>query len=469
MEKNDVIKLYIEDIGVNGEGIGHYEGMAFFVPGAIKGDTITAGITKLKKTHGFARVISVDEPSCDRVKPFCPIAKQCGGCQIQELSYEKQLEWKAAKVRSDLIRLGGFEEGFVDGVMKPIIGMDKPIRYRNKAQYPVGMNRDGKVITGFYANHSHRIVPIDDCMLGSEDNSIITKVVSDFMQEKNIPPYDEVTGKGLVRHILIRYGYKSGEIMVCFIVNGESIEVLNRNFEDELVSRLIEELPKIASISVNTNTRKDNVILGRKTRVIYGKDTIEDQIGDIKFSISAQSFFQVNPYQTEKLYNKALEYANLTGEETVWDLYCGIGSISLFLAKKAKKVYGIEIVEPAVLDARKNAKLNGIDNTEFFVGKAEEVLPEFYRKAAEENADSKSIHPDVICVDPPRKGLDSKCIETMHKMAPKRIVYVSCNPSTLARDLKLICEGGYKICEVTPVDQFPNTVHVETVVKIVRV
>lgn len=478
MQKNDVIKLYIEDIGVNGEGIGHFEGMAFFVPGAIKGDTITAGITKLKKKIGFARVISIDEPSPDRVAPVCPIAKQCGGCQIQELSYEKQLEWKAAKVRSDLIRLGHFEENFVDSILKPIIGMDEPIRYRNKAQYPVGRAKDGSIVTGFYANHSHRIVPIDDCILGSEDNAIITRTVTDFMQEFGIEPYDEATGSGLVRHILVRYGYKSGEIMVCLILNGESLsgkifpkgqKGASEDLEKLLVQRLVDNVPGIASVCINTNTRRDNVILGNKTRVIYGSKTIEDQIGDIKFSISAESFFQVNPFQTEKLYNKALEYAALTGEETVWDLYCGIGSISLFLARDAKKVYGIEIVERAVEDAKKNAELNGLTNTEFYAGKAEEVLPEFYRKAAAENSDDASIHPDVICVDPPRKGLDEKCIETMLQMQPKRIVYVSCNPSTLARDLEMLVDGGYELVEVTPVDQFPNTVHVETVCLMSRV
>ncbi len=464
MKKNDIIKLHIDDIGVNGEGIGHYEGMAFFVPGAIVGDTITAGITKLKKHIGFARVISVDEPSPDRVTPQCPIAKQCGGCQIQELSYEKQLEWKAEKVRSDLIRLGHFEEEFVDSIMKPILGMEKPVRYRNKAQYPVGRGRDGHVVTGFYANHSHRIVPIDDCILGNPDNEKVTRIVSDFMEEYEIEPYDEETGSGLIRHILIRYGYKSGEIMVCLIVNGEEIPE-----EKELANRLLAELPTIASVCVNTNTRRDNVILGNGTRVIYGKKTIEDQIGDVKFSISAESFFQVNPYQTEVLYGKALEYAALTGEETVWDLYCGIGSISLFLARNAKKVYGIEIVERAVDDAKANAVLNGIDNAEFFAGKAEEVLPEFYRKAVLADENDESIHPEVICVDPPRKGLDSKCIETMLQMKPDRIVYVSCNPSTLARDLELICQGGYELREVTPVDQFPNTVHVENVAWLKRI
>jgi 23S rRNA (uracil1939-C5)-methyltransferase len=291
------------------------------------------------------------------------------------------------------------------------------------------------------------------------------------MQENGIEPYDEETLCGLVRHILIRYGYKSGEIMVCLILNGDKL-IGKRNastLEDDLSKRLVEAVPGIASICINTNTRRDNVILGNKTRVIYGSKTIEDQIGDIKFSISAESFFQVNPFQTERLYTKALEYAALTGKEVVWDLYCGIGSISLFLARDAKKVYGIEIVERAVFDAKKNAELNGLTNTEFFAGKAEEVLPDFYQKAAAENTDDASIHPDVICVDPPRKGLDEKCIETMLKMQPDRIVYVSCNPSTLARDLELICEGGYELKEVTPVDQFPNTVHVETVAWLSRI
>lgn len=458
-KKNDEISLYIEDIGINGEGIGHFNKMTYFVQGAIPGDLITAGVTKVKKNISYARVISIDKPSPFRVKPECIVAKKCGGCQLQELSYKKQVEWKYKKVRDDLIRIGGFSEDFVDTVMKPVVEMDRPYRYRNKAQFPVG-EKDGHVIMGFYATHSHRIVPINDCILGSPLNEKVTEIVKSYMEKYKVLAYNEETGKGIIRHILTRYGYSTKELMVCLIINTDNIV-----HKEELIKELKDNIEEVVSICININKKRNNVILGDKTKVIYGKEKITDKIGDVKFLISCESFFQVNPFQTEKLYKKALSYANLTGNEVVWDLYCGIGTISLFLAKKAKKVYGIEIVDRAVKDARDNAILNNIDNAEFFSGKAEEILPAFYEKHKGE----KSAKPDVIVVDPPRKGLDIKCIDTMILMKPERIVYVSCNPSTLARDLKIICENGYELKAVTPVDQFAMTVHVECIALIQRV
>jgi len=459
LKKNDEIELEIEDISVDGSGIGHYEGMAVFIPGAVPGDFVKAGITKVNKKIIFARLISIIKPSPYRVTPPCPKARQCGGCQLQELSYEKQLEWKANKVRSDLIRIGGFSPEETDRVMKPIIGMSD-LRYRNKAQYPVGWTRDNKIVTGFYARRSHRIIPIDDCVLGDPRNREINRAVISFMEKYDIPPYDEINHIGLIRHVLIRTAHVSGSVMVCLIINGDRIE-----HEKELVTALRESVPEISSISYNINKRHDNVILGEKTVTIFGSGRINDTIGDVKFSISPKSFFQVNPFQTEKLYGKALEYAALTGREVVWDLYCGAGTISLFLARHAKKVYGIEIVPEAVSDAIRNAKMNGIENAEFFTGKVEDVLPEFYKN---KGVDEAALNPEVIVVDPPRKGLDEKCLSTMIGMRPERIVYVSCNPSTLARDLAIFTENGYELKEVTPVDQFGMTVHVETVALLTR-
>lgn len=453
LKKNDELELIIEDIGVNGEGIGHLDKMTFFVNGAVIGDTLKIGITKIKKNMAFGRIISIIKPSIFRVKEKCIIARQCGGCQLQEYSYNKQIEWKEKKVREDLIRIGGFSEEYIDKVMKPIIDTSNPIRYRNKAQFPVGIEK-GEIVTGFYAPHSHRIVRVDDCILLDPINKKITNVVKSYMKKYQVSPYNEETGKGIVRHILTRYGFSTKELMVSLIINKDNIP-----HEKEFIETLTKNIKNITSICININKKRNNVILGDKTKVLYGKEKIEDKIGDIRFLISCESFFQVNIYQTKKLYDKALSYASLTGKEIVWDLYCGIGTISLFLAKKAKKVYGVEIVEKAILDARENAKLNGIDNAIFFAGKAEEILPKFY----EEHKGEISVNPDVIVVDPPRKGLFNSLIDTIIKMNPKRIVYVSCNPSTLARDLKVFCEKSYELKEVTPVDQFPETVHVETI------
>ena len=465
MKKNDLFPLTITDMGVGGEGIGKYEGMTFFVKDALIGDEIVARATKVKKNYGYARVEEITTPSPHRVEPECPLHRSCGGCQIQALSYEEQLAFKEQKVRNNLLRLGGFSAEEVDAVMLPIVGMNAPYRYRNKAQFPVGTDKEGHVIAGFYAARTHSIIPVRDCMLGAEVNQPILAIVCDWMEKYHVRPYNEEDGRGLVRHVLIRYGFTTKEIMVCLIINGTEIP-----HQEELLQQL-QKIEGMTSVSLNTNTERTNVILGTTTRCIWGQPYITDYIHlrntddfsqtdtAIAYHISPQSFYQVNPEQTEKLYSIAMDYAGLTGEESVWDLYCGIGTISLFLSQKAKQVYGVEIVPQAIEDAKNNAKLNGITNAQFFVGKAEEVLPEFYEK----KADASMRHPDVIVVDPPRKGCDEVCLNTMLAMQPERIVYVSCDSATLARDLRVLVDGGYQLKKVRAVDQFAHTVHVETV------
>ena len=459
-KKDDCVTLHIEDIGTGGEGIGKADGFTFFVKDAIVGDVIEAKVMKLKKNYGYARLMKVLTPSKDRVEPKCPVARQCGGCQIQEMRYEAQLAFKQKMVQNNLERIGGLT-GFE---MCPVIGMETPYAYRNKAQFPVGEDKDGNIVIGFYAGRTHHIVEQTDCCIGAPENAAILRKVKAYMQKNQIRPYNEERHSGIVRHILIRTGYHTKEIMVCLIVNAAKASCLKNA---EQLTELLREIDGMTSIMVNYNTDKTNVILGRKSEVLWGQPYIEDYIGDVKYQISPQSFFQVNPMQTEKLYAKALEYAGLTGSETVWDLYCGIGTISLFLAKNARKVYGVEIVPQAIEDARNNAKRNGIDNAEFFVGKAEEVVPAFYEKALKQVQDSeagKSIHPDVVVVDPPRKGCEEILLETIVKMQPQRIVYVSCDSATLARDLKFLSANGYAVKKVQPVDQFGHSVHIETVV-----
>ena len=444
--KNDIVTLDIEDCGVDGEGIGKADGFTVFVKDAVIGDRVTAKIMKAKKNYGYGRLMEILKPSPYRVEPKCAFARQCGGCQLQALSYEQQLAFKEKKVRGHLERIGGFTEL----PMEPIIGMDEPYHYRNKAQFPVGKNKEGRIITGFYAGRTHTIIENRDCALGVSQNKEVLDRVIAHMEAYGIEPYNEETGKGLVRHILIRYGFFTGEVMVCLVLNGSSIPQ-----KETLIEHLL-EIPGMTSITINVNKKRSNVILGEKIRLLWGKPYITDKIGDISYQISPLSFFQVNPLQTGKLYSKALEYADLHGEETVWDLYCGIGTISLFLAQKAKFVRGVEIIPAAIENANDNARLNGIENVEFFVGKAEEVLPAEYKK--------NGIYADVIVVDPPRKGCEESLLATMIEMQPKRIVYVSCDSATLARDLKYLCERGYELRKVCPVDQFGGTVHVETCV-----
>ena len=455
LKKNDEIILTIEDMGADGEGIGRYEGMTFFVKDALIGDVVRAGVTRLKKTYGYARIVEIMKASPDRVEPVCAFHRQCGGCQIQALSYEKQLAFKQRKVENNLRRIGGFSQELLQQVMEPIAGMEHPFHYRNKAQFPVGTDKNGKLITGFYAGRTHQIIPNRDCALGVPVNREILDIVLGFMEKYHVSAYDEKNGKGLVRHILIRYGFTTGEIMVCLIINGKKLPC------EEKLTETLARLEGMTSISINCNTEKSNVILGKETRTIWGQPYITDYIGNVKYQISPVSFYQVNPAQTEVMYGLALDYADLHGTETVWDLYCGIGTISLFLAQKAKQVYGVEIIPQAIEDARRNARLNQIENAEFFVGKAEEVLPEFYEK---EKAEGRQPYADVIVVDPPRKGCDEKLLDTILKMSPPKVVYVSCDSATLARDLKILCGGGYRLERVRAVDNFCQTVHVETVV-----
>ena len=477
--KNEVINLTITDIGSDGEGIGKIDGFTYFVKDAIPGDEIEAKVVKAKKNFAFARVERIITPSKDRVEPKCVSHKQCGGCKIQAMNYTKQLEFKQNKIYNNLIRIGGLNEELVQNTMEDIVGMEEPFRYRNKAQYPFGVDRNNNIITGFYAERSHNIVPNTECYLGEAINKEILEVIIDYMKSNNLTAFNEETHTGLVRHVLIRSGFTSKEIMVCFVLNMEEND-WNKNGKlvqkikaEELIKKLT-RIPGVASICANLNTRKDNVIMGNITKHIFGKETISDTIhvrnvkenfsftGDsLEFEISPLSFYQVNPIQTEKLYSIALEYAGLTGEETVWDLYCGIGTISLFLARQAKKVYGVEVIEPAILNARENAIRNNIFNAEFFVGEAEVVLPEKYK--------NEGIYADIIVVDPPRKGCDKSAIETMLKMQPKRIVYVSCDSATLARDLAIFGEGGYTLEKWRGVDQFAHTGHVECVVLMSRV
>ena len=459
--KNDTVRLIITDIGTNGEGIGRVDGYTLFIKDAIIGDEVEAKIIKAKKNYGYARLMNIITPSKDRIEPVCPVARQCGGCQIQEMDYQAQLRFKQELVKNNIERIGHIS----DYQMMPVIGMDEPFHYRNKAQYPVGMDKDGNIVMGFFAGRTHHIIDNTDCALGAKINSRILGIIKEYMQDNKIKPYDEDKHAGTVRHILIRNGYHTDQIMVCLVINAESIKN-----SDDLVKRL-KDIDGMTSIMININRNKTNVILGDTCKTLWGKSYIEDYICDIRYQISPLSFYQVNPKQTEKLYSKALEYAGLTGNETVWDLYCGIGTISLFMAAKARKVYGVEIVPQAIEDAKNNARLNNIDNAEFFVGKAEEVVPAFYeelsRKAANGDEEAKrGIHPDVVVVDPPRKGCEETLLETVVKMSPKRMVYVSCDSATLARDLKFMEEHGYKVEKVQAVDQFGNTVHVETVVKL---
>lgn len=503
-QKNDIVTVTIEDIGSEGEGIGKVDGFTLFVKDAVAGDQVEARIVKSKKNYAYARLEKVVMPSPFRIEPRCAYHRQCGGCQLQALSYDRQLIFKQEKIRNSLIRIGGFAPEYVDKRMEPIIGMEEPFRYRNKAQYPIGRDRDGNVVAGFYAGRTHDIIANTRCWLGAEENEAVLNCVLEYMRKNHVSVYDEATGAGLVRHVLIRKGFASGEIMVCLVINfkrdksfgGEEDGGAGRQErgkggwsrrsgrqndrqdflpnQEELISGLV-QIKGMTSVSVSINTQRTNVIMGDEVHTIWGRDAISDTIHmrdmkqaehpytgeELVFRISPLSFYQVNPIQTEKLYSLALEYAGLTGRETVWDLYCGIGTISLFLAGRAKRVCGVEVVSQAVEDARGNAERNGIRNAEFFVGKAEEVLTR--------HCGAGQDRVDVIVVDPPRKGCDEACLAAMLRAQPERIVYVSCDPATLARDLKVLCDGGYEVERVRGVDQFGMTVHVETICCLSRI
>jgi len=444
VEKN---RNYIVDItGLSSEGLGvaRIEGFTVFVEGALPKEQAEIKIVKVLKNYAFGKLLRTLKTAACRIEPSCGVVKRCGGCQLQHMSYEAQLQYKTQQVKDALERIGG-----LNGVaVHDTIGMEDPWRYRNKAQFPVGM--DGDVMIGFYANRSHEIIDTPQCSIQDAVNDNVIQTVREFIKKYDISVYDENTGKGIIRHIVTRKGFKTGEVMVCIVINGDSLPC-----GKALVEMLRARTDGLKSVVVNINKKKTNVILGERNIVIFGEEAIYDYIGEFKFRISPLSFFQVNPVQTEVLYGKALEYADLKGDETVFDAYCGIGTISLFLSRKAKKVYGIEIVPQAINNAKENARLNGVKNVEFLVGESEIVIPELYRKG---------IKADVIVVDPPRKGCDEKLLEVITEMSPEKVVYVSCNPATLARDLKYLSERGYEVREVQPVDMFPQTSHVETVV-----
>ena len=594
-KKNDLVALEITDLTEEGQGVGKKDGLVFFVRDSVMGDVVEARILKVKKNYAYAKVEKLLEVSLYRITPLCPVAGKCGGCQLQHLSYEKELAWKEDRIAQSLIRIAGIPEEEVRGKGEGILG-GKTERYRNKAQYPVqngkelhveteqiGENsaldrkektakncivdgkREGNINSmsvvrkelsslkmGFYGFHSHRIIETEDCLINSAENPMILQCIKDWAREYKISGYEEETGKGLLRHIFLRKGFSTGEILLCLVLNGknlphakelwEKLQELSLSVEEgdlqrdaEVSCRMDAESEadgrcgvdtereadihcgvdtereadihcgvdakseadihcgvdakseadihcgmdaqseadvycgkngtvqgRIVGLSMNINEGRGNAILGRETRCLYGKDSIEDKIGELSFSISVPSFYQVNPAQTEKIYGKALEYADLTGEETVWDCYCGIGTISLFLAQKAKQVYGLEIVPEAIENAKKNAEKNGLYNTEFYVGAAEEVLPKWVEEQKREGKDVGHLV-DVVTLDPPRKGCDEACLSAVLELSPKRIVYVSCDPGSLARDMKYLGEGGYALEKWVGIDNFPRTGHVETV------
>lgn len=534
-KKNDLVVLEITDLTEEGQGVGKCDGLVFFVKGTVMGDVVEARILKVKKNYAYAKVEKLLQASPYRVTPLCPVAGKCGGCQLQHLSYEKELAWKEDRIAQSLIRIAGISEEEVrkrgEGILGGVLS-----RYRNKAQYPVqnkkGIREEkalgGRVFEeekrgseneqtafdslgiGFYGFHSHRIIEAEDCLINSAENPLIINCIKDWAREYKVSGYEEETGKGLLRHIFLRKGFSTGEILLCLVLNGKNLphakelweklqglslsaeegdlqsEVdISREMDAESRAELHcgvdtqseaevhcgenKKIPsKIVGLCVNINEGHGNAILGRETLCLYGKDNIEDKIGELSFSISVPSFYQVNPVQTEKIYGKALEYAALTGEETVWDCYCGIGTISLFLAQKAKQVYGLEIVPEAIENAKKNAEKNGFHNAEFYVGAAEEVLPKWVeeqkRELSAKGADCGiGDMVDVVSLDPPRKGCDEACLSAVLELSPKRIVYVSCDPGSLARDMKYLGEGGYVLEKWVGIDNFPRTGHVETV------
>lgn len=487
VNKNEVHEIIIEDIGTEGQGIGHVDGEAVFVKDTLPGDTAIVKIIKAKKNMAYGRLEEIIKPSVNRVVPRCEVAKSCGGCTLQHMDYNAQLSYKWNKVRELLKRVGGISEPerimeFVtpDGEVhfpqeytgeedvhhspeRLAYGLEEPYHYRNKMQFPVGLDKNGKAVLGFYAGRTHSIIPLTDCCIGHEVNRAVIKSIKEYIDKYKVSVYDEEKHTGLIRHVLTRVGFHTNELMVCLVINGDelpyadklydiltvNIEKYNKNSDDADID--------FRSFMININNEKTNRILGFSSKVLRGEAYITDYIGDIVFRISPESFFQVNPEMTGKLYGKALEYAALKGGEKVWDMYCGIGTISLFLSQKAGRAYGVEVIPQAIEDAGNNAKLNGIDNTEFFVGKAEEVVPKLYAE------DRVKYSADVVVVDPPRKGCDEKLLDTIREMAPDRIVYVSCDPATLARDIRYLTEHGYLLKKAAVYDQFSHGVHVETV------
>lgn len=444
------VEVDIVGLTHEGEGVGRYEGYTLFVRGAIPGDRVSVRVDSIGKSFGRAEIMEMVQASGNRIAAPCPIYESCGGCQLQHMDYAAQLAWKRQLVVDNLTRIGKI----TDVVVHETIGMSEPWRYRNKAQVPIGPSAaEGGISGGFYEQGTHDIVEMDACLIQQAKNEQTVNAVKEAARTLGYRPYDRVTGRGLLRHIVVRHAAATGERMVVLVTNGRDLP-----HRDELLGLIREAVPGVTSICQNINTVNSPVVFGDETVTLWGEDVIYDEIAGIRFAISARSFFQVNPEQTEKLYRTAVEYAGLTGNEIVVDAYCGIGTISLFLARHARRVYGVEIIPEAIEDARRNALLNGVANAEFAVGDAAEVLPRWR---------DQGITPDVIVVDPPRKGCDAALLKTMLALKPARIVYVSCNPSTLARDLRVLADGGYCVEEVQPVDMFPHTGHVEAVCSLV--
>ena len=446
LKKDQIYDIQIVDMGHKGEAIGKTDGFTVFVDGAVKGDLVKGKITLSKKNYAVAELVEIVTPSQDRVKPKCELSGICGGCQIMHMDYKKQLEMKADQIRQNLVRIGKIE----DPNLLPIIGMEDPYNYRNKAQFPLEIDKEGNINIGFYKKFSHDVIPFETCHIQDPINDKILEIVKKYITKNEISIYDEKTNEGNIKKIVTKIGFKTGEVMVVIVTKGK---ILKNN--DQLVSMLKKEIPGLATVVQNINPKQTNVILGEKNYVLYGKGTITDKLHDLTFEISPNSFYQVNPVQTDILYSKALEFADIDKSKTVIDVYCGIGTISLFLAQKAKKVIGIEVIEASIEDAKRNAKINNLDNTEFLCGKAEYVLPELF---------DKGVRPDVVVVDPPRKGCEEAVLKTIAEMKAEKIVYVSCNPSTLARDIEILSHHGYEMTKGQGVDMFPHSMHVETCV-----
>ncbi|UGB31292.1 23S rRNA (uracil(1939)-C(5))-methyltransferase RlmD [Metabacillus sp. B2-18] len=448
--KNEYYDVVFEDLTHEGAGVAKVEGFPIFVENALPDERAKIKVIKVNKGFAFGRLIELHEQSKNRIDAPCPIYSQCGGCQLQHLSYEGQLDFKRKQVEQVLARIGKLDLNKV--TVHPTLGMENPWNYRNKAQVPVG-EREGGLVAGFYQKRSHDIIDMERCLIQQAENDDVVQAVKTICEKYGIRAYNEEKHKGWLRHIMVRYGLVTSEIMVVFVTRTADFP-----HKSEVITEITNQLPQVKSVVQNINNKKTNVIFGDETNVLWGEEYIYDKIGDVKFAISARSFYQVNPEQTKVLYDKALEYAELTGEESVIDAYSGIGTISLFLAQKAKKVFGVEIVPEAIEDAKRNAELNGIANAEFAVGEAEVVIPEWYKQGNQA---------DVIVVDPPRKGCDEALLKTILDMKPGKVVYVSCNPGTLARDLQVLELGGYKTVEVQPVDMFPHTTHVECISQLV--
>lgn len=444
VEKNQEYIVEIIDNGYEGEGIAKIENFTIFIPNSIKGEKVRILIVKVLKSHAFGKVLEIIKPSEYRKESDCETYKRCGGCDLRHIKYEETLRMKQNAVQS-LVNKTLENEVKVEETL----GMENPYNYRNKAQYPVGLDKEGKTIIGVFANRTHEIIPIKECLIQNKKSENLAKFVLEFIKKNNISVYNEKTTKGLVRHIVTKIGIKTNEIMCIIVINGRNIPK-----EKELVSEILKAFPEVKTIVKNINTKNTNVIMGKENINLYGDGYIKDKLGDFVFKISPLSFYQVNPIQAEKLYNIAVKGAEISKDDVVFDLYCGIGTISLFMAKYAKKVYGIEIVEDAIKDAKENSKLNNIKNSEFIAGDVEIVLDDLINK--------KKIIPDIIMVDPPRKGLDNKSINNILKISPKKVVYVSCNPATLVRDLKSL-EEKYEIKTIKPVDMFPFSKHIECV------